>query len=47
MQFKLYSFLVALKNYEKRILASSCPSARSSACKNSTPTGRVLIKFDI
>jgi hypothetical protein len=36
-----------LQNCEKQLLASLCPSVRLSACNNSAPTGRILMKLDI
>ena len=35
------------KSQEKRLLASSCVSVRTSAWNDAAPTGRILMKFDI
>ena len=35
------------QNCEKRVLALTCPSFRPFAWKNSAPTRRILIKFNI
>ena len=40
-------FWARLKNCEKLLLASSCLSVCLSAWKNSAPTGRIFMKFDI
>ena len=46
-----YDFEAHLQNCEKRLLASSCLSVRSSvrpfAWNNSAPTGWIFMKFDI
>jgi hypothetical protein len=42
--FHLYTFS---QNCDKRSLASSCLPLRPSARNNPTPTGRILMKFDI
>jgi len=51
VQALMMTFLGALENFEKRLLASSClpicPSVRLSAWNNSAPTGQIFVKFYI
>ena len=47
IELTLSGFYVRSQNCENRLLASSCPSVRPSACNTSVPTGRILIQFDI